>query len=285
MTLGELYEAVSYLGFETALDDEVLRRGFYAVLGRALQSVNALRPRSRRVRISHIAPRRLLSLSTPRPLSAGESLGVRLDSTVRQLSLSLFGVGRLSVADAEGERVIPFSSLGESRISLDCQDPSSLSVTAEGEVTLASVEGYGERLSFGERLSSGATQYDVARLASDFAAFASPALYLDGKPYLGEYETEETTLRLPSEAPSGLYEVAIALAMPRYGVGDSPDLELPLAPELAAILPELVASMIWLDDAPDKASYYASLYQKNYARLYAEARGAHPLGVYRTNGW
>ena len=73
--------------------------------------------------------------------------------------------------------------------------------------------------------------------------------------------------------------------MPCFSPHDSPSRELPLAPELAALLPELVASMIWLDDAPEKAAYYASIYQRGYAQLRAEKRDGRALSVLSTNGW
>ena len=54
--------------------------------------------------------------------------------------------------------------------------------------------------------------------------------------------------------------------------------------ELAELLPLAVASFVWLDDDPEKAQYYMSLYKDGIGTL----RRFHPreLGSsYVTNGW
>lgn len=285
MTLGELYDAVSYLGFETELGDEVLRRGFYAVLGRAMQSVDRLSPRVRRVALSHIAPRALIARSEPRRLPDGESLTVALPEGAGQLSLSLFGEGSVRINDRAGERERLFSSPGETVVSLPLDGGGELTVTASRDVTVGAVGVYSAVSPLGELLPHRGVSYDISRICPDFASFSSPALYLDGRAYLGRYELCERMLTLPEDAPSGLYEIECRLAMPRFSPLDGRDRELPLAPELAALLPELVASLIWLDDAPEKASYYASLYERNYARLRADTRDGRAISVDCPNGW
>ncbi len=285
MTLGELYDAVAYLGFETELGDEVLRRGFYAVLGRAMQSVDRLSPRVRRVALSHIAVRDLLGSCEPRRLSNGESLTVSLPESTQLVSLSLFGEGSVRVSAEAGEKASTFSSVGETVLSLALEGAREVEVTALRDVTVGAIGAYGAVSPLGEVLPRRGVRYDVSRLVPDFASFSSPALYLDGRAYVGRYELSEKTLTLPEDAPSGLYEIECRLAMPRFSPSDARERELPLSPRLAAILPELVASLIWLDDAPEKAAYYASLYERSYAQLRAEMRDGRVLSVDCPNGW
>ncbi len=285
MTLGELYDAVACLGFETALDDEVLRRSFYAVLGRAMQSVDRLCPRVRRVAVSHIAPRELLGCFEVRRVGDGEVLTVSLPEGAELVSVSVFGRGRVLLADVSGEREESFSSVGESLISFRCRGARALSVAAEQDVTVGAISAYASVSPLGRVLPRRGICYDAAVLCPDFSAFSTPALYLDGRSYLGKYELRGSELLLDLNAPSGLYELECRLAMPRFLPTDDPSLELPLSPELAALLPELVASLIWLDDAPEKATYYASLYQRSYAQLRAEMRGGEAQSVFCPNGW
>lgn len=285
MTLGELYDAVAYLGFETELDGEVLRRGFYAVLGRALQTVDRLSPRTRRVTVSHIAPRAIEERKEPIRIPNGKEARFSLGEGSGVLVLSLFGTGRVIVSGGHGERELCFSSLGESRLAVPLSRENELVILAERDVVLGGFGQYEEVSPLGEILLGRGVFYDIRRLCPDFAGFASPCLYLDGKAYLGLYEIEGERIVLPEGSPSGLYEVACRLAMPTYSPFDDPSLELPLSPLLAPLLPELVASMIWLDDAPEKAAHYAALYRENELRVRAEMRRAGTLSVVSSNGW
>ena len=285
MTLGELYDAVAYLGFETALEDEVLRRGFYAVLGRAIERVERLSPRIGRAALSHIAPRELHGDGEPRRLCNGETLTVDLPEGATLAVLSLFGEG--SVTHTEGETALTkrFASQGETLVSFSVKGAGRLSVTAEHDVTLGAIGVYDAVSPLGEVLVRRGVRYDLSRLCPDFASFASPALYLDGRAYTGSYELLGRMLTLPKDAPSGLYEIRYRLAPPDFSPSDSRERELPLSPALASLLPELVASLLWLDDAPEKAAYYASVYERGYARLRAEMRDGRLLSVDCPNGW
>ena len=285
MTLGELYDAVAYLGFETELDEEVLRRGFYAVLGRALQTVDRLAPRTRRVTVSHIAPRAVACRKEPMRIPDGGERRLSLGEGRGMLVLSIFGTGKVLVRGEHGERELCFSSLGESRLAIPLSRENELVILAERDVVLGGFGQYEEVSPLGEILLDRGVSYDIRRLCPDFAGFASPCLYLDGKAYLGEYEIEGERIVLPETSPSRLYEVACRLAMPTFSPFDDPSLELPLSPLLTPLLPELVASMIWLDDAPEKAAHYAAIYRENYLRVRAEMRSAGALSVITSNGW
>ena len=181
MTLGELYEAVACLGFETALDDEVLRRGFYAVLGRAMQSVDRLRPTLRRVALSHVAPRELLRLSEPRRIRDGETMTLALPETAELVSLSVFGDGSVSLADALGVRDESFSSVGESLLSLRCKAATSLTVTAERDVTVGAISVSSAVAPVAEVLPRRGVRYDAKLLCPEFACFSSPAAILSAR--------------------------------------------------------------------------------------------------------
>ena len=60
MTVGELQAEVAYLGFETRLNDEAIRRGFIPALNRGIAELDALLPRTARVTFYHRPPADLL---------------------------------------------------------------------------------------------------------------------------------------------------------------------------------------------------------------------------------
>ena len=285
MTLGELYRAVCYLGFETRMEDEALRRGFYAVLGRALQSVDQLRPRKKTVTVAHVSPRIPMRQGEPICLSRGEVWQSELPSEGRVLALSVSGTGVLRISDASGEREIAFSSLGEHRITERVLAPRRLILECRDAVVLGALVLCTELSPLAEVSAGHGFLYDVGRVLPDFGGFTPQGLTLNGRPYRGEHSLAGSCLTLPENAPSGLYAVECRLAMPSYREGDDPDLELPLEACLAALLPELIASMIWLDDAPEKAAYYASVYQRGYALLRSSLRDPDPVSVECPNGW
>ena len=55
--------------------------------------------------------------------------------------------------------------------------------------------------------------------------------------------------------------------------------------ELCAILPNLVASYIWVDDEPDKAQYYLSLYREQVAEITAREKDMRPFVYRNKTGW
>ena len=66
--------------------------------------------------------------------------------------------------------------------------------------------------------------------------------------------------------------------------GTDPDERIDIPPECEELLPLLVASYVWLEDSPDIAQYYRSLYREgiNTLRRNLTRVGA---GEYSTNGW
>jgi hypothetical protein len=50
-------------------------------------------------------------------------------------------------------------------------------------------------------------------------------------------------------------------------------------------MPLLVASYVWLDDEPAKASYYLSLYREQEALIKAEEKRLNPITIKNVNGW
>ncbi len=121
-------------------------------------------------------------------------------------------------------------------------------------------------------------RYDIRALAPGFYAFAETPLYGD----LFYRVTGDSTLLLYAEP--GDYTLYYEEVPPIYGEGDD-DLPLAVAPLLLHLVPYFTASLLLLDDDPEKATYYQSLYLSFLTR-YDKARKKMPQSfACNENGW
>ncbi len=283
MTIEELYNAVAYLGFETRLEDEALRRGFYAALGRALTQVNLLRPRHRRVPLYHVRPKNLLPALAPFGHAAGEEIRLSLPGGCVAYTVAVSGTGEMTATDGGGERTFRFSSPAETVLTGEVSGDAAL-VFKGGAYRVNALGAYYAGVPLGTVIPGRGVIYRMREAVSDFLSFRHPAVYKDGRVWQGEALFEGDTLRLPEDAEEGFYEVDLYLATPTYREEDDGATELPLDSDLVSLLPELIASLIWLDDSPEKAQYYAAVYQRGYARIAAREREGAGV-VLCPNGW
>lgn len=283
MTVGELYSAVAYLGFETGLRDEALRRGFYAALGRALTQVNLLRPRHRRVALCHVLPRAIPCIPTPLLHEAGQEMRIALPEGARELVLALSGSGEIVFRQGDTERRCAFSSPRETVMRESLSGACEL-LLCGGAFCVHAIAAYTALPPLGEIVPGRGVSYPMRRLEPDFLAFRHPALYLGGEAAEVGALFEGDRLRLPEGAPEGVYEVDLYLSMPSYGEGGADGAEIPLDADLASLLPELIASIVWLEDSPERAAYYASVYQRGCARIASRERESAGR-VISQNGW
>ncbi len=283
MTVGELYSAVAYLGFETGLRDEALRRGFYAALGRALTQVNLLRPRHRRVALCHVPPEAMPCAAAPLLHAAGTETRIALPEGTRGLVLALSGAGEVVLREGEAERRHTVSSSRETVIRERLSEKGELILRGE-TLCLHALGAYAALPAFGEVIPGRGVGYSMRTLEPEFLSFRHPALYLGGEAVEVGALFEGDRLRLPEGAPAGVYEVDLNLSMPSYSEGDSDESEIPLDADLASLLPELIASLIWLEDSPERAAYYASVYQRGCARIASRERESAGR-VISQNGW
>lgn len=291
MTLGELYDGVAFLGFETRLEDEAVRRGFYAALNRGLYEVNLLRPKRARVRFLHHPPRNLLPAGNGFLRRAGEIVSLALPEGTVSYAVILSGTGRLSVTDTTGETILPFSGrrtvlrgFVSGAATLSFGDAADIPLS----YTVSALAAYDRR----ESTESGdipvpgePSAYAMKPLLPLFSSFCPLPLRRIGAVGIPDCTTADDTVFLPPGAPEGEYEALCFVGMPVFSDGDDTARVLPLDEDLCRLLPELLASALWLDDAPDKAKYYYSVYQRNFAMLRAVLRGADGHRVECPNNW
>ena len=132
-------------------------------------------------------------------------------------------------------------------------------------------------------------QYDMSALIPDFHRFGSPPVIIhNGDVLFGSaYTIVGNRLALP-QSGFGAYELEyIAKAQQiNYDEDITNSVYIELDEDLAALLPVLVASYIWLDDEPEKAQYYYNMYVQRAAELSRATRGDGTLPFVSVNkGW
>lgn len=289
MTVGELQAEVAYLGFETRLNDEAIRRGFIPAVNRGIAELDALMPRTERVTFYHRPPADLLPAFSSIRKSPGETVTVSLPDGTRALSARVSGTGTLIFSDGSGETRFPFATgRRTATFSRNVTGSGTLLLSdgdgGTGDADLIAVRAYDSASADGLFDESGFLAYRVRDARPDFHAFAPPFVEYRGAPYSGEYRTANGTLLLPASAPTGEYTAVIRLAPRTVSEADGSDATVPLDGALAALLPELVASFLWLDDAPEKARFYYETYLRKNAAFRSALRGEGDRSV-RGNGW
>lgn len=289
MTVGELQAEVAYLGFETRLNDEAIRRGFIPAVNRGIAELDQLMPKTARVVFYHRPPADLLPSFSPIRKSPGETVTVDLPDGTLAFSARVSGTGVLILRDGRGDARFPFAS--GRRTATFCgrvEGSGTLLLTdgdGGGDCDLLAVRALDSGAADGLFDESGYLSYRCRDAHPDFFSFTPPCVEYRGAPYAGEYKTAGDALLLPASAPAGEYTAVIRLQPATVSEGDGADAELPLDPALAALLPELVASFLWLDDAPEKARFYYEVYLRKYAALRASLRRVDGGNVVRGNGW
>ncbi len=136
--------------------------------------------------------------------------------------------------------------------------------------------------------ADGYVRYALDRLASDFSSLAEPPLYLTEEGYIslrGGYLWEGgCVLSLPREK-EGYYRILYR----RKPQGFTPEMPLDtvidLDEELCQLLPLLVAHYLLLDEEPEKAAQYLTLYREQYALIRNRCVTNSGADYYSVNGW
>ena len=289
MTVGELQAEVAYLGFETRLNDEAIRRGFIPALNRGIAELDALAPKTARVVFFHRPPADLLPAFSPVRKSPREIVTVALPDSALSFSARVSGTGVLILRDGRGDTRYPFATGRRTATFCGSVTGSGTLLLTDGETggscDLLSVRALDSAAADGLFDESGYLAYHVRDARPDFFAFHPPYVEFRGSPYTGEYRTAGDALLLPASAPAGEYTAVIRLCPASLSEDDGQSAEIPLDPSIAALLPELIASYLWLDDAPEKARFYYEIYLRKYAALRAVLRRFDGDLSVRGNGW
>lgn len=124
-------------------------------------------------------------------------------------------------------------------------------------------------------------------LVDDFDRFDSPPLDSNGMHLFEGYSVTKDTVYLPIDK-QGIYTIKYlhkVKPIDVYANINDPDIEIDLEDDLAAILPNLVAAYVWLDDEPDKAQYYYNLYLQRAEQIKRQSVDLNPIEFKSVYGW
>ena len=276
MTFGELKRAVIHLGFERGLeDDEYLM----PALSRALYTLFN--------DIGVIATRKI-----PRPKTDVELIFDTMAHTPTSTESFVIG-GNACSFTVSGEGSYTLNSGATSRTYSFSSDmlpvrlftiPGSI-LSFEGSLSftvfdLAVAKSTRSSLITDIPIWSELDRVNLGRRYPDFIAPDGEPTGADGKPIAGA-RVENGVLHLPHGYCGQVFISYRRAPNIPSGIEDE-ELDIPKGAE--ELLPLLVASYIWLDDAPDKAQYYMSLYLDG-VRAYKRVATASTATGYVTNGW
>lgn len=314
MKVSYLYEAVSKLGFEDSLEDG---KAFYYALNRATAQINALRPH---VAIFDISKRPLANCISASDFAVREVFEKVEFSAIgaRGYYFEALGEGKCEIFYEDNGKTKKMTN----NFSKDSPFDTSLEkygtfstdkFTAfrgiitkedgsyhEGEVKIVFSGEYVfsvRNVALYDRLLSSDpskipafepyTAYDMSSLVPDFIGFSENPVELEGYKILDKgYQIEGTRILLPYEL-TGVIRIKYRRSASQINYTTSPETDdtvIDLDEELCTLLPLLVSAYVWLDDEPEKAAQYYSLYSERTKEIVYNTKNIKP-GVYATNGW
>lgn len=124
----------------------------------------------------------------------------------------------------------------------------------------------------------GYADYDIGTLCKDFLAFAPPVASAEG------YRIREgRILSLPTDF-AGRVTVFYEPILPTYTEGSEASV-IPLPDDLARLLPLLIAASVFLEEDPDRASFWLQSYFTEARAITEKRRPASVEAVTSVDGW
>ncbi len=254
MTLENLKDEVAALAFEEGL---TLSRAFIASANRALTTIFTERPVARTVKI--YAADEPPTLHVSRIYHAcGEAITQRL--TGRAYSFRVCGKGSFTLTDGIVKSEKSFDT--ENGLFRGFLNTDSASISFEGEYAyrIFDLVCYGEIRS-GEVEDipeyTPTVSFDLNEKFGDFLAPLLPPRTKDGA--MAGATLQNGTLTLPRGKYDEIYVTYARL--PRKISADEVSREIDISGECAPLLSLLCAAYLWLDEDPEKAQYYMSVYK------------------------
>lgn len=262
MNLKELTKEVLALGFDEGGE---VTDAFYSCANRALRLIYTEYP-SERMQKSYIAKPRPTSTVALLRHSGGEENKIAVNG--RALSFTVSGEGEALLRDGSGERSLKFNSPYQKVREL---------IDGKGEIIFKGDFCYtvSDFAVFSEL--SGSRTEDIPILSeeravlmddmtSDFLSFSRLPEDASGN-LISEAKISGGTLILPASFEG---EIRIYYnRRPKEITGADEDERIDVPEEIAHLTALLTASYLWLEDEPERASYYLGLYREAMARVKA----------------
>ena len=302
MTVAELYAQTAQLGFEGALESD---ERFYFAANRALLQVNDLRPQRRSLLLNH------------RPLpNATEGACIYAQDKVDELIFEAsdpkgfyFECDGIGTALIKWQGPSGWEQIGAVELQCDGGFCAYRGLIKRGDEF---VNGRVRLIFKGEYLYSvrlvglypfltgpdvekipaptAFLHYDLSTLANDFLSLA-PLPFLEndeGERITDGYSVENGRILLLSRELRGCFKVHyLRRPAPLIDKGNAlnDQIVIELDDDLAALLPELIASYVWAEDEAELAQYYLNLYRARAAEIAIKGESTAPLRVIRKSGW
>ena len=125
-------------------------------------------------------------------------------------------------------------------------------------------------------------EYDLAEAIPDFLCATGEATDRFGNKIPGA-SISSGILILPYDY-KGEIVIRYRKRAPKVSI-DTPDVELNVPAELESLVPLLTAAYVWLDDSPDKAQYYMSLYRDGMSGVKLYTRRGVDTKITDVTGW
>jgi len=305
MTTKELYDSVAQLGFETTIEDD---NRFFLVANKAILQVNRVKPQTSVYKLNHFPLENLIGEETYEPKCKDKEALIFVADGAKSYYFECNGNGQLIIENSTD--LEHWETIG----SVDLVSADGRFVAYKGFILNggAQVSGY-VRLRFigdyiyyvqnvamyGSLISANIkdipvyakyTTYDIASLTDDFMSFVCPpitdAIRDQGFVLNQDYFVEEIGKLLIPASVKGVFDVCYE-RKPRAIDSEDSEMagEIDLPEELCAILPNLIASYIWVDDEPEKAQYYLSLYREQVAEIVQREKKLRPFVYRNKTGW
>lgn len=303
MTVAELYNSVAELGFEDSLESN--SRFVYAA-NRALLQVNALRPATSSYIINHKPMPNALTDASFEPIAKYNDISY-IANRAKAYYFECDGIGtvyferevlgdwvefnHIELTDSKGFKA--YRGFIKDSIGNFVDEPVRIRFAGEYVYSVRSVAMYEYLYSpnFEDIPANEAfTRYDIKELTTDFLSLSAP-LIVEGADFTRltqGYDIEDGHIVLLPYNAQGLFRVTynrIPTIIKDEGESAKDDSVIDLAEDLCALLPVLIASYILVDDDPEKAQYYLSLYQERAIDIERRNRNAVPVSIISSNGW
>ena len=278
MTLNDIKKEVAHLGFEgeSAIDsgsiESALRRALFTIYtehgaySRWSIYQNSLIPAFHVPEIVH---------------KGGEDSTIALDG--RAYALVVSGTGTIEIKDGNGVRAHSFSTpygYVYGKLTGDAE----MHLKGEFCYTVYDLCVYDEVFEDGYEPPkyTAVREYDLTEAIPDFLCAAGEPADRFGNKIPGA-SISSGMLLLPYEY-KGEIVISYRKRAPRVSI-DTPDVELNIPAELESLVPLLTAAYVWLDDSPEKAQYYMSLYRDGMSGVKLYTRRNVDTKVTDVTGW
>jgi hypothetical protein len=290
MTVSDVKAAVIAYGYTNDLEGN--DRLFLEALNMAVQEINRLRPATDTIEIVHEPYEPIYAVREVTEISDGMSFTAVARSAVFEVDGK--GAFNITATDEKGGPVTVYignsvksslaweESTSWKRIVVRTEKPANIEIKFSIEYVsrMRNLEFYDEAIPPTAHIKSGDyVEYDLAKLESNFKAVSY--ILRDGVEYVGDGSyriINGNKLRLPAR-DRGTYEVLYKKNIAQFRSDSEP---INLRYELLVLLPYLVASYVWEDDAPERSQAYRAKFERNLASIPTET---YVTNIYDPRGW